>query len=114
MRLDAGGRQLPVGADGCPSPIERIFREESGRVIATLIRRLGDFEMAEEAVQEAFTAALEQWPREGIPANPRAWLVAAGRNRAIDRMRRYVRLLAIRQELQSQAEIEAQLQHWVG
>jgi RNA polymerase sigma-70 factor (ECF subfamily) len=68
--------------------IEQIYREESGRILATLIRLLGDFDLAEEAVQEAFSAALAQWPREGTPSNPRAWLVSAGRNKAVDLLRR--------------------------
>ena len=69
--------------------IEEIFRREAGRVLATLIRLLGDFDLAEEARQEAFTAAIEHWPA-GVPANPRAWLINAGRNKAIDRIRREV------------------------
>jgi RNA polymerase sigma-70 factor (ECF subfamily) len=68
--------------------IEEIFRREAGRVLATLIRLLGDFDLAEEAQQEAFAAALEQWPSHGRPANPRAWLISTGRNKAIDRIRR--------------------------
>ncbi len=68
--------------------IEEVFRREAGRVLATLIRLLGDFDLAEEAQQEAFAAAVEQWPSHGIPANPRAWLISAGRNKAIDRIRR--------------------------
>lgn len=68
--------------------IEDVYRVESRRVLATLIRLLGDFELAEEGLHEAFTAALEQWPREGIPNNPRAWLTAAGRFRGIDARRR--------------------------
>jgi RNA polymerase sigma-70 factor (ECF subfamily) len=68
--------------------IEEIFRREAGRVLATLIRLLGDFDLAEEAQQEAFAAAVEQWPSHGTPANPRAWLISAGRNKAIDRIRR--------------------------
>jgi RNA polymerase sigma-70 factor, ECF subfamily len=68
--------------------LEHVFREEWGRVLATLIGFLGDFELAEEAAQEAFAAAAEHWPREGTPANPRAWLVTTARNRAIDRVRR--------------------------
>jgi RNA polymerase sigma-70 factor, ECF subfamily len=68
--------------------IEEIFRREVGRVLATLIRLLGDFDLAEEAQQEAFAAALEQWPSHGTPANPRAWLISTGRNKAIDRIRR--------------------------
>jgi RNA polymerase sigma-70 factor (ECF subfamily) len=68
--------------------VEEIFRREAGRVLATLIRLLGDFDLAEEAQQEAFAAALEQWPLHGVPANPRAWLIGTGRNKAIDRIRR--------------------------
>jgi RNA polymerase sigma-70 factor, ECF subfamily len=68
--------------------VEEIFRREAGRVLATLIRLLGDFDLAEEAQQEAFAAALEQWPSHGRPANPRAWLISTGRNKAIDRIRR--------------------------
>lgn len=79
--------------------IEQIYREESGRILATLIRLLGDFDLAEEAVQEAFSAAVEHWPREGTPANPRAWLVSAGRNKAVDLLRRRARFEAKRDEL---------------
>jgi RNA polymerase sigma-70 factor, ECF subfamily len=68
--------------------IEEIYRAESRRVFATLVRLLGDFDTAEEALHEAFRAALEQWPSEGIPDNPRAWLVSAGRFKAIDNIRR--------------------------
>jgi RNA polymerase sigma-70 factor, ECF subfamily len=76
-------------SDGAASQgIEEVFRREAGRVLATLIRLLGDFDLAEEARQEAFAAAVEQWPSHGMPANPRAWLISAGRNKAIDRIRR--------------------------
>ncbi len=68
--------------------IDEVYRREAGRVLATLIRLLGDFDRAEEARQEAFAAALEQWPSGGVPANPRAWLVNVGRNKAIDGLRR--------------------------
>jgi RNA polymerase sigma-70 factor (ECF subfamily) len=71
--------------------LDRIYREESRRVLATLIRLLGDFELAEEALHEAFSAALTQWARDGIPANPRAWLVSAGRFKAIDQLRKHAR-----------------------
>ena len=71
---------------------ETVYRREAERVLATLIRLLGDFDLAEEARQEAFAAALEQWPREGVPANPRAWLVNVGRNKAVDQIRRRARL----------------------
>ena len=68
--------------------VDQVYREEWGRVLATLIGFLGDFELAEEAAQEAFAIAAERWPRDGTPGNPRAWLVATARNRAIDRIRR--------------------------
>ena len=68
--------------------VDRLFRRESGRAVATLIRVLGDFDLAEEAVQEAFAIALERWPLDGIPDNPGAWITATARNRAIDRIRR--------------------------
>jgi RNA polymerase sigma-70 factor, ECF subfamily len=71
--------------------IESIYRTESRRVFATLVRLLGDFDVAEEALHDAFRAALEQWPNEGIPQNPRAWLVSAGRFKAIDAIRRQAR-----------------------
>jgi RNA polymerase sigma-70 factor (ECF subfamily) len=77
---------------GPATPIHRevdaVYRNESRRVLATLIRVLGDFDLAEEALHDAFRAAVEQWPRDGVPKNPRAWLVSAGRFKAIDRIRR--------------------------
>jgi RNA polymerase sigma-70 factor, ECF subfamily len=81
---------LANGVSAAGDSVEDIFRREAGRVLATLIRLLGDFDLAEEAQQEAFAAALEQWPKQGTPENPRAWLVSAGRNKAIDRIRRDV------------------------
>jgi RNA polymerase sigma-70 factor (ECF subfamily) len=75
--------------------IEAIYRAQSRRVFATLIRLLGDFDIAEEALHDAFRAALEQWPREGMPANPRAWLVSTGRFKAIDGIRRRARFDSI-------------------
>jgi len=79
--------------------IERFYREELGRVLATVIRLVGDFHVAEEAVHEAFAVALERWPREGLPTNRRAWVVSTARNKAIDALRRAGRLEAIRNEL---------------
>ncbi len=76
--------------------VAELYRSESRRVLATLIRLLGDFDLAEESLQEAFQAALEQWPREGIPRNPRAWLVSAGRFKGIDALRRRGRGDALR------------------
>jgi RNA polymerase sigma-70 factor (ECF subfamily) len=72
--------------------LEDVYRDESRRVLATLIRLLGDFDLAEEAMHDAFRAALEQWPRDGVPSNPRAWLVSAGRFKAIDRLRQSARV----------------------
>src|SRR5688572_587281 len=71
-----------------PATIDELFRLESRRVLATLIRLLGDFDLAEEALQEAFAAAVERWPEEGTPRNPRAWLISTGRFKAIDSLRR--------------------------
>jgi RNA polymerase sigma-70 factor (ECF subfamily) len=68
--------------------VDRLFRRESGRAIAALIRAVGSFDLAEDAVQEAFTVAIERWPRDGVPDNPGAWIVTTARNRAIDRIRR--------------------------
>jgi RNA polymerase sigma-70 factor (ECF subfamily) len=86
--------------------VEAIYRSDSRRVLATLIRLLGDFDLAEEALHEAFAAAVEQWPREGTPANPRAWLVSTGRFKAIDTMRRRARFDASQAELAERLEAE--------
>jgi RNA polymerase sigma-70 factor (ECF subfamily) len=71
---------------------ERLHREESGRILATLIRLVGDFDLAEEMLQEAYATALQKWPAEGMPTNPRAWLISTARHKAIDRIRRDRRL----------------------
>jgi len=84
--------------------VDEVYRAESRRGLATLIRLLGDFDAAEEALHEAFAAAMEQWPREGIPANPRAWLVSTGRFKAIDGMRRRARYDASLTELAKHIE----------
>jgi RNA polymerase sigma-70 factor, ECF subfamily len=89
--------------------IEHIFREESGRILATLIRLLGSFDLAEEVMQEAFATAVEQWPRQGTPANPRAWLVATAHHKAVDLLRRTARFDSKRDELQKSAELKQQL-----
>lgn len=86
--------------------IDAIYRRESRRVLATLIRLLGDFELAEEALHDAFIAAVAQWPRDGVPANPRAWLVSAGRFKAIDTLRRRARFDASVAELARQIEAD--------
>jgi RNA polymerase sigma-70 factor (ECF subfamily) len=90
---DMPDRQEPNRADPAHSKavIDAVYRRDSRAVLATLIRLLGDFDIAEEALHEAFRAALEKWPHEGVPANPRAWLVSAGRFRAIDALRRQAR-----------------------
>ncbi len=85
--------------------VDAIYRDESRQVLATLIRLLGDFDAAEEALQEAFAVAMEQWPRAGIPANPRAWLISTGRFKAIDGMRRRARYDASLSELAKHLEI---------
>ena len=89
--------------------VDRLFREESGRAVATLIRLTGDFDLAEEAVQEAFVVALERWPRDGLPANPGAWITTTAKNRAIDRLRRAKVLAEKEATIRRQAEIEAEL-----
>jgi RNA polymerase sigma-70 factor, ECF subfamily len=87
--------------------IDGLYRSESRRVLATLIRLLGDFDLAEEALQDAFMAAVEQWPRDGVPANPRAWLVSAGRFKAIDRLRRRARFDTLLGELAARLHDQA-------
>jgi RNA polymerase sigma-70 factor (ECF subfamily) len=94
MMDDAGGHARQA--------VDAVYRAESRRVLATLIRLLGDFDLAEEALHDAFAAALERWPRGGVPANPRAWLVSAGRFKAIDAMRRRARFDARAAEVADQ------------
>jgi len=77
-----------AGSGDPPAAVELAFRREWAAVLATLIRHVGDFQLAEDAVQDAFAAALATWPRDGVPANPGAWLTVAARRRAIDRLRR--------------------------
>jgi RNA polymerase sigma-70 factor (ECF subfamily) len=93
-------------ADRPREAVDAIYRSESRRVLATLIRLLGGFDLAEEALHEAFAAAVEQWPREGTPANPRAWLVSTGRFKAIDAMRRRARFDASQAELAERLDAE--------
>jgi RNA polymerase sigma-70 factor, ECF subfamily len=89
------------------SSVDRVFREEWGRAVAILISVLGDFELAEDAVQDAFTTAVERWPRDGEPRNPGAWIVTTARNRAIDRIRRDRTLARKTELLQRLAELPA-------
>src|SRR3954466_11600854 len=77
-----------MSADFTSSTIERVFREEYGRAVSVLVRLCGDIDEAEEAVQDAFGAAVERWPSSGIPPSPAGWIIATARNRAIDRHRR--------------------------
>ena len=86
--------------------VDTVYRTDSRRVLATLIRLLGDFDLAEEALHDAFTVAIEQWPRDGVPANPRAWLISAGRFKAIDGLRRRARFDAAVAELAKRLEAE--------
>src|SRR5688572_3250940 len=105
---------MPEIAETSPAPetapshiretLDAVYSSESRRILATLIRLLGDFDIAEDALHDAFAAALRQWPKEGVPANPRAWLVSAGRFRAIDVLRRRARFDA------SQAAIAEQIE----
>jgi RNA polymerase sigma-70 factor, ECF subfamily len=86
--------------------IERLYREDSGRILATLIRLVGDFDLAEEVMHDAFAAALEQWPGHGVPENPRAWVVSTARHKAIDRLRRDARFRERREEIARWAALE--------
>jgi RNA polymerase sigma-70 factor, ECF subfamily len=87
-----------------PTEIDKIFRDETGRALATLIRLLGDFDLAEDALQDAFAVALARWPAADPPSNPRAWLVNVGRNKAIDRVRRQIAFRGKQQELLREIE----------
>ncbi len=89
--------------------VDRLFREEQGRAVATMIRVLGDFDLAEEVVQEAFVTALETWPARGVPDNPGAWITTTARNRAIDRLRRRRRLAEKHELLRREAAIAEEL-----
>jgi RNA polymerase sigma-70 factor, ECF subfamily len=88
-----------ASADSVRRVVEDTYRNESRRVLATLIRLLGDFDLAEEAMHEAFAAAVDQWSRDGVPANPRAWLISAGRFRGVDAIRRQARFDASLKQL---------------
>jgi RNA polymerase sigma-70 factor (ECF subfamily) len=93
-----------AATDPVHETVNAVYLSDSRRVLATLIRLLGDFDVAEEALHDAFRAALEQWPRDGVPANPRAWLVSAGRFKAIDGIRRRARFSAL-DDIDDQADI---------
>src|SRR6267143_359359 len=112
MTCPSASAEITAPANLCAGSrmdVEHIYREESGRILATLIRLLGSFDLAEEVMQEAFAAALEQWPKRGIPDNARAWLVSTAHHKAVDMLRRRSRFDSKRQELQKIAELEQQL-----
>jgi len=94
--------------------VDAVYQSESRRVLATLIRLLGDFDLAEEALHDGFAAAMEQWPRAGVPAKPRAWLVSAGRFKAIDAMRRRARFDASLAEIAQRLESTTDPVNWDG
>ena len=104
---DDGAASEHDGGDGDRAMVDAVYRADSRRVLATLIRLVGDFDLAEEAMHDAFAAAVEQWPRDGVPANPRAWLVSAGRFKAIDRIRRRARFDASVAELGERLDTDA-------
>ena len=95
------------GSDDPAATVERAFREERPAVLATLIRHVGDFQLAEDAVQDAFAAAVAAWPRDGVPSNPGAWITVAARRRAIDRLRRDRSLADRTERLAELARIES-------
>ncbi len=98
----------PPAPEQISKTIETLYRFESGRVLATLVRLLGDLDLAEEAMHEAFAAALESWPKTGIPDNPRPWLISTGRFKAIDGLRRRARFDATQKDfaLHTEARID--------
>src|SRR6202049_1948777 len=97
-----------------PIEIEKIFRDEAGRALATLIRLVGDFDLAEDALQDAFAVALERWPAADPPGNPRAWLVNVGRNKAVDRIRRQIAFRGKQEELTHELLLNAAASDEVG
>ncbi len=109
--MSATNAPLTVG-EPVHEAVDRIYRNESRRILATLIRALGDFDRAEEAMHDAFRVALEQWPRDGIPSNPRAWLVSAGRFKAIDRLRRDSRFDTLDHASSAQQSTPADMESW--
>ena len=104
--MTASGLSCPGAVHPSSEAVERVFKQERGRILATLIRILGDIDLGEEALAAALEAALVQWPREGTPANPRAWLIRAARNKAVDRMRRRALFEDKRAEMEAEAARE--------
>src|ERR671916_2522 len=105
MSRTADMGESPVGASR--ERVGEVYRSESRRVFATLVRLLGDFDLAEDALHNAFAAALEQWPETGVPGNPRAWLVSVGRFKAIDALRRRARFDAALADLADRLDGDA-------
>jgi len=103
---EMAAQQAPQAAER-NEQIEALYRSDSRRILATLIRLLGDFDLAEEAMHDAFTIALHTWPRDGVPQNPRSWLISTGRYKAIDRLRRSARFNAASADLADQLEATA-------
>src|SRR5262245_11877204 len=102
-RIDSAAKKFlpffPMTSSDASAELDRVYREDWGRIVATLIRLLGDFEVAEEAAQDAFAVAVSQWRATGVPESPRAWIVQTARHKAIDRLRRRSRLDDKLQEL---------------
>src|SRR5206468_8335788 len=111
LRHPLGSVDVALSSRAVSDKIEAIYRAESRRVFATLVRLLGDFDLAEEALSDAFRAALEQWPSEGIPDNPRAWLVSTGRFKAIDAIRRRARFDPLEEDHAETLSIETSEPH---
>src|SRR5580700_897850 len=99
LRVAPERRHSLNGSRMTSTDIEKIFRDEASRALATLIRLVGDFDLAQDALQDAFAVALERWPSSDPPSNPRAWLVNVGRNKAIDRIRRQITIRDKQSEL---------------
>ena len=97
-----------MSAEHTRAAIEQVVHEEWGRILAALVKHVRDFELAEDVLQDAFVAALEHWAKDGVPSNPRAWLLRTGRRKAIDRFRRDVNFEAKRAQLGVLAELERQ------
>src|SRR5437868_14004579 len=106
--MSLGGERRSGGDDSAAAAVERAFREERAAVLATLIRHVGDFQLAEDAVQDAFASAVATWPRDGVPGSPGAWLATAARRRAIDRLRRTRSLADRADRLAELARLDAQ------
>jgi RNA polymerase sigma-70 factor (ECF subfamily) len=98
------GLRLNIASEQVHQTLDSLYRAESGRILATLIRLLGDFDLAEDAVHDAFATALERWPLDGVPANPRVWLISTGRFKAIDALRRHARFDASQEKITAQHE----------